>query len=181
MYYGERVRLRRIDPVRDTDDRYRWMNDLEHTRYLGSRPALMSKDEVRKYLESAAASSNDVVEFSIETLDGRHIGGTCFRRFNHSARSCDFGIVIGEPEFQGRGYGTEVTRLMVKIAFEEFNMNRLWLHVDAENAAGIRAYEKAGFVREGTLRQNSFQGGQYRDSHVMAILRSEYEAGKGRA
>ncbi|HWI62822.1 MAG TPA: GNAT family protein [Symbiobacteriaceae bacterium] len=179
MYYAERIRLRRVKPDEDTEDRYRWLNDPDTVRYLGMRPARLSRDEVRKYLEACAASSANIAEFAIETLDGCHIGGTCLREFNHVARSAEFGICIGNEDFRGQGYGTEVTQLIVKIGFEEFNLNRIWLTVNAENAAGVRAYEKAGFLREGLLRQNSFVHGRYYDTYIMAILRSDYESRKG--
>ncbi|MDF2630474.1 MAG: putative acetyltransferase [Symbiobacteriaceae bacterium] len=175
MYYAERVRLRRVNPELDTDDRYRWLNDPDTVRYLGMRPARLSREEVRSYLEKCADSARDIAEFAIETSDGCHIGGTCLRAFNHTARSAEFGICIGEEDFRGQGYGTEVTRLMVKIGFEEFNLNRIWLHVSADNPAGVRAYEKAGFQREGWLRQHGFINGKYYDAYLMAVLREEYE------
>ncbi|HWI52752.1 MAG TPA: GNAT family protein [Symbiobacteriaceae bacterium] len=179
MYDNQRIRLRRANPATDTDDRYRWLNDPATTRYLGMRPALISREEVRQYLEASAASSKEFAEFAVETLDGRHIGGTCLRGFNHTARSAEFGICIGEAEFRGCGYGTEVTRLMVQIGFEQFNLNRIWLTVNAQNPAGVRAYEKAGFVLEGTLREYGFGHGGYYDAHLMAVLRKEYEVRKG--
>lgn len=181
MYYAERIRLRRVNPERDTDDRYRWLSDPDTYRFLSMRPALLSREEVRKYLESCSASASEVAEFAIETLDGYHIGGTCLRGFNHTARSAEFGIAIGAEDFRGQGYGTEVTRLMVKIGFEQFNLNRIWLTVNAEHIAGVRAYEKAGFVREGVLRQHWFARGRYYDAYLMAILRTDYEQRKGSA
>ncbi|HYF91747.1 MAG TPA: GNAT family protein [Symbiobacteriaceae bacterium] len=179
MYYSERIRLRRVNPETDTEDRYRWMNDSDTVRYLGTLPARLSREEVRKYLEAAAASSAEMAEFAIETLDGCHIGGTCLRGFNRTTHAAEYGICIGAEDFRGQGYGTEVTKLIVRIGFEEFNLNRIWLTVNAENIAGIKAYGKAGFVLEGTLRQHGFARGKYYDSHIMAILRTDYEQRKG--
>jgi RimJ/RimL family protein N-acetyltransferase len=179
VYSGKRVTLRRVDPARDVEDRYRWMNDPETVRYLGMRPQRLSREEARKYLEACAASS-DPMEFAIEA-DGRHIGGCCLRALHHVARSAEFGIVIGEAEYRGKGYGTEVAALMVRIGFEQFNLNRIWLVVNAENAAGRRAYEKAGFQTEGVMRSYGFDNGRYYDAHLMAVLRSDYEQRKGLA
>lgn len=98
MYMSKRVRLRRVDPLHDLDDRHRWMNDPQVVRYLGMRPAGLSRDEVKKYLEKCATDSADLVEFAIETLDGRHIGGCTLRGFNHVARAAEFAIAIGEAD-----------------------------------------------------------------------------------
>ncbi|HYG57635.1 MAG TPA: GNAT family protein [Symbiobacteriaceae bacterium] len=180
MYQGSLVRLRRVEPERDTADRYRWLNDPEVVQYLAMRPARVSREEVRQYLDSCARGT-DPAEFAIEALDGTHIGGCTLRGFNHVARSAEFGICIGEKGYRGHGYGTDVSRLMAKIGFEEFNLNRIWLTVYEPNAGGVRAYEKAGFAVEGRLRQYAYLHGQYLDSFLMAILREDYENGKGRA
>ena len=37
-----------------------------------------------------------------------------------------------------------------------------------------RAYEKAGFVLEATLRHDRYEGGRYTSGHVMSILRDEW-------
>lgn len=181
MYFTKRLRLRRVEPEKDLEDRYRWMNDPEVVRHLGMRPARLSLNEVRRYLEKASRSAAEVAEFAIDTRDGRHIGGCGLRSFDQTARSAELAIVIGEADYRGKGYGTEVIRQMLQIGFAEFNLNRIWLTVYAGNAPAIRAYEKAGFTREGVLREYAFLGGTYQDAHLMAILRAEYESGKGSA
>lgn len=176
MYEGKLVRLRRVDPGKDLDDRYRWMNDPAVANTLGMRPGRLSREEIRSYLESAAASSEAFVEWAIEDLHrGTHIGGCTIRSFNHVARSAELAILIGEAEYRGKGYGTDAVRLLLHIGFDQFNLNRIWLTVNAHNAAGLRAYEKAGLVREGRLRQYGFINGSYYDAVIMAILRADYE------
>jgi len=181
MYQGQLVRLRRVDPANDVEDRYRWMNDPAVVDTLGMRPGRLSRDQVRQYLDASAKSSEGFVEWAIEALDtGRHIGGCAIRDFDHVSHSAELGIAIGEAEYRGRGYGTDTIRLLVQIGFEQFNLNRIWLKAHADNLRGIRCYMKAGFTQEGVLRQEGFINGRYFDTVVLAILRSEYEAGAGR-
>lgn len=178
MYESERLRLRRVDPVRDLEDRYRWMNDLEGTRYLGARPALLSRESIRSFLEHAANSADQSVEFAVETKEGKHIGGCTIRSFNHLARSAEFAIILGEE--RGKGYGLEVTKLMIDIAFANFNLNRFWLTAYEPNVAAIRCYEKAGFVKEGLLREYVYLHGQYVNGVMMSVLRSDWERERSR-
>ncbi len=179
MYYGERIRLRRVDPETDLEDRVRWMNDPEVLRYLGMLPGRLGREEIRRWLEESAAGELDSVEFAIETLDGRHIGGGSLREFHQTARKAELALLIGETEFRGKGYGTEAVRLLVQVGFEQFNLNRIWLTVNEQNLAAIRAYEKAGFRKEGLLRAFGFANGAYYNVYLMAILREEYEMQKG--
>jgi RimJ/RimL family protein N-acetyltransferase len=55
------------------------------------------------------------------------------------------------------------------------NLHRVFLRVHADNARGIRCYEKVGFQREGTLRESVFRAGAYRDMVLMSILASEFD------
>ena len=73
------------------------------------------------------------------------------------------GLFIGDKSCWNKGYGTEVMRLLLRSGFETLNLNRIFLRVDEANKGGIRAYEKAGFVHEGRLRQAVFRDGEYRD------------------
>ena len=102
------------------------------------------------------------------------IGITAFHRVDLVSRAATYSIRIAEKEDWGKGYGTEVTRLMVEHGFESLNLNRIQLHVYVGNKRGFRAYEKAGFIKEGILRQDMYHNDEYCDFYVMAILREEY-------
>jgi RimJ/RimL family protein N-acetyltransferase len=65
---------------------------------------------------------------------------------------------------------------LVDFGFAALRLERIWLEVWTENARAMRAYEKAGFVHEGTLRHDRYEGGRFTDGHVMSILRDEWLA-----
>jgi RimJ/RimL family protein N-acetyltransferase len=54
--------------------------------------------------------------------------------------------------------------------------NPFWLHVYEHNKRGIKAYENAGFKKEGVLRQDTYREGRYWDTITMGILREEWDA-----
>ncbi len=85
-------------------------------------------------------------------------------------------IVAIDPAQQGRGYGTDALRALLKYCFLEMNLNRLGLDVLAYNEGAQRVYEKAGFRLEGTKRSFAYRDGVYYDLHIMGILRSDWEA-----
>jgi RimJ/RimL family protein N-acetyltransferase len=112
----------------------------------------------------------------IEDATGRGIGITALHRVDLVSRAAVYSIRICDSAQWGKGYGSEVTRLMLRYAFDVLNLHRVQLHVWTENARGIRAYEKAGFVREGLLREAMMHNGVYCDFYVMAILEPEWRA-----
>jgi len=89
-------------------------------------------------------------------------------------RTAVFGILIGEPEMRGKGYGTEATRLMLDYAFTVLSLHSVSLTTDQHNLAGQHAYRKAGFTECGRQRQNRLKGGIYHDTIHMDCLASEF-------
>ena len=70
--------------------------------------------------------------------------------------------------------------LLAHHCFDTLNLNRVHLRVYAENLRAKRAYEKAGFLEEGRLREAVYKHGKYDDVIVMSILRSEWDQRKGK-
>ena len=91
-------------------------------------------------------------------------------------RSGVFGIIIGEHEYWSKGYGTDATRTLLDFAFGELGLHRVELEVNDFNPRAVRAYEKAGFKRDGVLRDSLYREGKFHDVFVMSILREEWDA-----
>jgi RimJ/RimL family protein N-acetyltransferase len=151
-----------------------WLNDPQVTRTLLQRlPLNLAAEE--DFLAKLYQDDKQVI-LGIALRDSdRLIGGTGLHPIDYRNSHTGFGILIGEKEEWGKGHGTEATTLMVDFAFQTLNLNRVWLHVFEDNLRGQRAYEKAGFRKEGVLRQESYREGRYWDTITMAILRQEWQ------
>lgn len=175
MIIGERVNLR--PPEREDLPRFvNWFSDPEVRRHLLIYlPFSLAQEE--KWFEQLLEriQRGDEVLLVIETRDGKPIGNLGLHSINWKDRHAELGILIGEKSYWGQGYGTDAIRTLLKTAFDEMNLHRVYLRVDADNARGIRCYEKVGFQREGILREITFREGRYVDQHLMSILRSEFE------
>jgi RimJ/RimL family protein N-acetyltransferase len=176
MIYGMRIRLRAIE--RDDIPRFvKWFNDPQVRQYLAVyRPFSLAQEE--KWFERQAEPDPPDHIFAIETLEGVHIGNVGLHAVNWKDRNAELGIVIGEKEYWNKGYGTDAVTTMLCYAFDELNLHRVSLRVDADNTRGVRCYEKCGFRHDGTLRDAIFKG-QYKDQHVMSILQPEFKAALG--
>jgi L-phenylalanine/L-methionine N-acetyltransferase len=80
------------------------------------------------------------------------------------------GIAVHD-DWQGKGVGSALMRAGLDLADNWLNLTRLVLEVYTDNEPAIRLYERFGFEREGTLRQDAFREGRYVDSYTMARLR----------
>jgi len=90
-------------------------------------------------------------------------------------RRAELAISIGETDCWSRGYGTDAIMAVLRHAFEEMGLRRIDLYTDADNARGIRCYEKCSFVREGVMRQRRLRYGKPLDMVVMGVLREEWQ------
>jgi diamine N-acetyltransferase len=85
-------------------------------------------------------------------------------------------LAVARP---GHGIGRALLAQVVDRAFSETAAWRLWLGVFPDNERARKAYEAVGFRAEGVARGSAYFGGVYRDELVMAILRSDWQAGRG--
>ena len=92
---------------------------------------------------------------------------------NPRRRHCaSIGMAVHD-RFQGQGVGTALLAAAIDLADNWLGLHRLELHVYPDNAAGIRLYEKFGFVVEGTARDFALRDGAFIDALAMARLRPE--------
>ncbi len=177
MLEGKLVRLR-AHAATDIDASLRWINDTEVTRTLAARYP-MSRQSETAWLESVStggALHRDHVAFAIETREGRHIGNCGIESVSWENRAATVGILIGEKDCWGKGYGTDAMRTMLRFAFREMNLHRVQLEVLAFNERGRASYVKCGFAEEGRRRDAWFADGAYHDAVIMGVLRSEFDA-----
>lgn len=75
----------------------------------------------------------------------------------------------------GRGYGSEAVRAVVRHAFDTLDLHRVYAHTIAENHESIRMLERIGFIREGVLREHSWEEdyGRFLDSLIYGRLRTD--------
>jgi|ERR1700687_2004481 len=171
---GKLVRLRAYEKS-DADALMRWFSDEEVTRWLGPTDLPISRAKQEKFIELASASGDDAKYFAIETLDGKLVGDCGLRSIDWKSRKAEFFITIGGKQLWDKGYGSDALRVVIRLAFDKMNLNRLWLTVLVDNPRAVRCYEKCGFVHEGLLRQESYVDGQYRDVFLMGSIRADYD------
>lgn len=171
MIEGEKVILRPIS-AEDTESILRWRNK-EAVRSNFIYRETLTREEHEKWLEEKVRKGT-VCQFIIEAKEtGAGVGSVYLRDLDYGNRKCEFGIFIGEDSFRGKGLGTESARLATGFAFEQLNMNKVYLRVLAENERAYRSYLRAGFRKDGTAREDVLIDGRFHDVIFMSIIRRE--------
>lgn len=173
MLVGEKVRIRAME-ASDMEAVLRWMNDPEIVRSLGTRLPI-SRDEQEEWYQRTIKDKSKK-KMIIETPDGQAVGQVSLMNIDWRNRSAEVGITIGEKDCWGQGLAADAMITVMRFAFYEWNLHRIWLEVVEYNERAIRLYERLGFVRDGLLREAAFAGNRYWDKVVMSILKPELEA-----
>lgn len=137
----------------------------------------LTEQQIEKYIENANKDTSTLFVYSAVFKEtGDVIGHIALSNIDREQKSARVGkVIIGDSRFRGKGIGYLMIREVLKIAFEKLNLHRVSLGVFDFNTSAIACYEKAGFKREGLLRDCRKIGDQYWSLWEMSILAPEWQ------
>ena len=172
MIKTERLHLWALER-HDLGKNYQWANDMELTRLAGSLPLPKAMGELEAWYNNLQTNPEQRV-LAIKLHDGAYIGNIELRDLDLRCANAELGIIIGEANYRGHGYGSEAVRAMCDFAFRQLRLHRLSVHVLEENERALKMFQKCGFILEGVQRQAFFQEGRYWNVRALSLLEDEY-------
>ncbi len=136
----------------------------------------VSFEQLESYYSRNAFSGHSVFFAVHERETDEFVGTAKLAHFNWVSRFAEFGRVIGEKDARGKGFGTEIIKLILDYCFQTLNLNKVVAGTHAGNIAALKTYEKFGFKVEGTIRQAWYRNGKMVDTIRVGLLREEWEA-----
>ena len=173
-----RLRLRPFED-KDLHDLYAFYSQPEVTRFLYSYERTL--DETREALETKKTEVNLTEEESRLTLAVELqetltvIGEVTLIWRSQQHEQGEVGYVFN-PDYYGRGYATEATRVMLSLGFDKFRLHRIYGRCDARNVASYKLMERLGMRREAHFIHNEIFKGEWGDELVYALLYEEWLA-----
>ncbi len=136
----------------------------------------LDEAQLEKYIQESESAPPSRRIFKVEDKDDHEVIGHIeldhIDRRNRSATVCR--VLVGEPSLRRKGIGFQMVRKLLQIGFEEMRLHRIDLVVFDFNEAAIRCYEKAGFVKEGRLRESRRIGSEYWSLYQLSFLEDEW-------
>ncbi len=169
--------LVRLAPFKadDAEQMSRWTEDYDYLRRMDTDWAVPDTVDQFREKDRRGSRGKNSVEFRLRTIeDDQLIGFVALHSVEWNNQACLMAIGIGHPDYRSKGYGTDALQLILQYAFLELNLNRVGLDVIEYNERAVRAYEKVGFKREGSMRAAVLRDNRSYDRLILGILRSEW-------
>ncbi len=146
--------------------------DKEVARLTGCKESFTKEEVLSFFLKSI--DDDDRYFFLILSTDNRIIGESVINEIDWKLRCGNFRIALFHSNECGKGIGTWATEVIRDFAFDVLKLHRLELDVYSFNPRAEKTYLKAGFKREGVLRDAVLDGNQYADDILMAMLEDDW-------
>lgn len=145
-------------------------NNPNVARYLTDRfPSPYTLQDAYAWIDLNEAK-RDNTNFAI-AVGGSVAGGIGYSLGAYETRlTATIGYWLAEP-FWGRGITTAALKCLTEYAFETHGLRRIGSVVMAPNVASARVLEKAGYVREGIMRNGVVKYGEVYDLLLYAMVR----------
>ncbi len=165
----QRFYLERLTLEHHSQEYVYWLNDNQVNQFLetgGNYTSEMLKDFLTN------VSNQDMFFWAIkDKMDDRHLGNIKIDPINVKHGFGEYGILIGDKAYWGKGVGFEVSSAVINFCFEgNLKLRKINLGVRAENIAAIVLYKKLGFKIEGLYKKHSVTSTGFDDVLRMAIF-----------
>lgn len=172
---GRRVKLRAIERE-DLELLHRWKNDPDIGYLLGGWHFPYSTLSTEGWLANIQQDTLNQ-RFAIEAPDLGLIGTANLVEIDWKNRNAFHGMMLGDKEMRGKGYGVDTIMAVMRYAFEELGLKRLDGSMIAYNEASLHVYvNKCGWQEEGRQRDWYFRKNRFWDRVMVGVTRDDYAA-----
>lgn len=165
-----KITLRKFEAA-DIPNKVKWINDPANNTFL--HYDLPLEEEKTKIWFEKNRHRSDRYDAVIQA-DGVPCGLIGLLNIDQKNSKAELYISIGETSYKGKGVSTEASRLLLQYAFEELNLNRIYLYTESGNFPAQKLFEKIGFIREGHIRNDLFSRGKHIDRIIYGICKEDF-------
>lgn len=157
----------------DVPFKVKWVNDPEIRRTLNFDYPV-SKIATKQWLNKVALD-NSRRDFIVCLINGdAPIGYGGLLNIDRKNSKAESYMAIGEKKHWGKGYAKEIREILLKYAFKELGINKVYSYIWTKNKKMININKNIGFEIEGILKQDVFSHGEFRDRFIMSIFKRDY-------
>ena len=165
------MKLRKLQ-IKDISGMLEWMTDPNLAKNFRFNPLNQDEEKIKKFILNSYGAQNK--HFAITDESDEYLGTVSLKEIDYENKTAEYAISLRACAI-GTGVATFATKEILKKAFYEYNLNRVYLNVLSENIRAQKFYDKIGFVYEGEFKQHIVKNDEFRDLKWYAILKKDFE------
>lgn len=158
--------IRRL-AARDAEPMLAWMHDSEVVRYFQYDFMSQTLADVERFIAGSFTPTNQ--HFAITDEQDSYLGTISLKNIDRKNNKAEYAIATARVA-HGKGYALAATREILRYAFSELRLHRVYLNVLTENARANAFYKKCGFRYEGILADAIYVDGKYHSLALYAAI-----------
>lgn len=173
-YYGDRIYLNEIKSSDITGNVMEWFADPDLMKFYTTSTKKITREELLHSIEEGKLKGN-LVTLGIYTIQDNILIGTIkLGPINQAHKTSDLVILIGDRNYLGKGLAVEAITVGNELAFEEFDIRKLYGGMYESNVPSIKAYTRAGWLIEGRLKGFYWVENRNEDRILVTCLNPKY-------
>ena len=164
------MKLRQLK-IKDVDRMLTWMHSKESKDIFAKDFNKYTKEDVTNFVKMKNTKNN--INYACVNDDDEYLGTVSLKNIDYDNKNAEYAISFMK-EAQGTGAALFATKEILKQAFEELNLEKVYLDVLETNKRAISFYKKVGFIQEGTFRKHFIKNNEYINLLYFSILKEEY-------
>jgi RimJ/RimL family protein N-acetyltransferase len=173
MLTGTNIGLRAIEEG-DLEQLLIWRNKPKFRCFFREYRELNLVQQKKWFADINQRDSKSIM-FSIVELSNQELLGACGLCYlDLKNRSADLSIYIGKDDmYIDKEYAPDSLKALIKYAYDELNLHRLWTEIYEEDTAKKELYESLSFKVDGLHRDTHFSNGKWGNSWILSDLKTD--------
>lgn len=169
--WNEQISLRKLE-LRDAKPMLEWMLDPDIYKKMQYNPEEQSLEQCKKFIEKSWNSETEL-HYAITNSRREYLGTVSLKNVNYHERMAEFAIALCKNKI-GKGIGRKALLDIMKVAFEEKRLHKVYLYVRSDNERAVAFYKKNHLIYEGCFHEQIQIYGDYKDIYWFALLEGAY-------
>jgi len=147
-----------------------WLNDPEVCRYNSHGEQKYTRQMAKKFIGSLQGDTTKEVWAVYLKKTDLHIGNISLQRIDFKNKNAEIAYLFGEKQCWGKGYAKEASRVLLKRAFEDLRLHRVYFGTNINNIAMQKLGKSLGFKKEGVLQDAQLKNGVFNHIVIFGLL-----------
>lgn len=152
--------LRNLKP-KDAEAMLEWMIDPDINQFFRFPKENLTIESALNFINKSQQDEENR-HYAITDETDEYLGTVSLKNINLKDKNAEYAICLRKKTI-GTGIAKQATEEVLKIAFDELKLHKVYLNVLSDNIRAIKFYEKFGFQYEGEFVDHLYIENRYKN------------------